>query len=445
MALQAKTDANTQMRNIIIAIIIASTILIGSYYYFRPTAPTIGSEKAAVQHVTLYHYFSGALSGGVDETVKIVNDSSSQKNIIANALDHEAFKSLILSNLAKGNPPELFTYWAGTKMEELVVQGYLEPLDDIWQEHSLDPRLSSTLVEAATIYDGRKYFLPLAQHIVVFFYNVAIFEKLNIQPPKHFDELIAATAVLKNHEITPFALGAAERWPAQFWFDYLLLRTAGPEYRQSLMQGDASYLDPEVTRIYELWSELIGQGFFNADVNELDWAAATRQVCTGEAAMTLMGSWAIQELTGDPCNLEEEQEFDFFAFPPINGAVAFTSVGPVDGLVVTKDSVNKEAALQLLPLFLDAAPQRVFSKGSGAFATSLEVHDSTYTPLKQRLFQLIKNSDSWAFNYDLATSTAIADFGMDSFNELLAFPDQHYEILVNLDEQVRKVTTTKVQ
>lgn len=434
------------MRNIIIAItIVASTILIGSYYYFRPPAPTLESDTAAVEHVTLYHYFSGALSGGVDETVKIINISSDQEQIIANALDHEAFKSLILSNLAKGDPPELFTYWAGTKMEELVTQDYLEPLDDIWQEHSLDTRLSPTLVEAATVYYDKKYLLPLAQHIVVFFYNVEVFEKFNLQPPQHFDDLVVAATLLKNNGITPFTLGAVERWPAQFWFDYLLLRTAGAEYRQALMQGEASYLDPEVTRTYELWSGLIDRGFFNTDANEIGWAEAARQVCTGEAAMTLIGSWAIQELTGESCNLKEEQDFDFFAFPPINRVIALSSVGPVDGLVVTKDSVNKDAALQLLPRFLDAVPQQVFSKGSGAFATSIEVQDSAYSPLKQRLFQLIKNSDSWAFNYDLATSTAIADFGMDSFNELLAFPDQHYEILINLDEQVRNLSTTQAQ
>lgn len=430
------------MRNVITGIIVvALIILVGSYYYFRPASPLIEPGTATVQHVSLYHYFSGALSGGVDETVNIINSSSNQGKIVANALDHEAFKSLIISNLAKGDPPELFTYWAGLKTQELVAQGYLEPLDDIWRDHSIDARLSSTLVETAAVYDDKKYFLPLDQHIVVFFYNVAVFEKLNIQPPEHFDELIAAAAIIKDQGITPFALGAVERWPAQFWFDYLLLRTAGPDYREALMQGEASYLDPQVVEAYEQWANVIRSGFFNADANEIDWAAATRQVCTGEAAMTLMGTWTIQEFTGDPCNLAEEEDFDFFAFPQINREVVYSSVGPVDGLVVTKDSNNKDIALKLLPHFLDSEPQQAFSRGSGAFATSLDVQESAYSPLKQRLFQLIKNSDQWASNYDLATSPAVADFGMDSFNELLAFPDQYYEILINLDLQVQSLIT----
>lgn len=426
------------MRNSIVAIIVVSMIiLISSISYFRPFSSVVEPEITPVEHVSLYHYFSGALGGGVEETVNIINGYSDQEKIIASALDHEAFKSLIISNLAKGDPPELFTYWAGTKTQELVAQGYLEPLDDVWQTYSIGSRLSSSLVETAAVYEGHKYFLPLDQHIVVFFYNVAVFEQFEIQPPEHFSELVSAAALLKGRGVTPFALGAVERWPAQFWFDYLLLRTAGPGYRDSLMQGEARYLDPQVVSVYKQWAELIRRGFFNTDANALDWAAAVRKVCTGEAAMTLMGSWAIQEFTGDACNAQGKRDFDFFAFPRIKENISNTSIGPVDGLVVTKKSANRELAKKLLPRFLDTSPQQAFSRGSGAFATSLDVPKSHYSPLKQRLFQHIQRSDSWAFAYDLSTSPSIADFGLDSFTELLAFPDQYLEILANLDQQAQ--------
>ena len=59
---------------------------------------------------------------------------------------------------------------------------------------------------------------------------------------------MAACKTLKGAGVKPFALGSKNRWPAQFWFDYILLRTAGPEYRAKLMAGEASYTDPEVMR-----------------------------------------------------------------------------------------------------------------------------------------------------------------------------------------------------
>ena len=62
----------------------------------------------------------------------------------------------------------------------------------------------------------------------------------------------------------PISLGSMNRWPAQFWFDYLLLRTAGPEYRAKLMAGEAAYTDPEVVRAMELWAELANAELLHA-------------------------------------------------------------------------------------------------------------------------------------------------------------------------------------
>ena len=72
---------------------------------------------------------------------------------------------------------------------------------------------------------------------------------------------------LKEQGVTPIALGSISKWPAQFWFDYLLLRTAGPEYRAQLMAGEASYTDPEVVRAMELWAELAALDCFTEDAN----------------------------------------------------------------------------------------------------------------------------------------------------------------------------------
>ncbi len=62
--------------------------------------------------------------------------------------------------------------------------------------------------------------------------------------------------------IVPISLGSMNQWPAQFWFDYLILRTAGAEYRAKLMAGEAAYTDPEVVRAMELWAELVDAGCF---------------------------------------------------------------------------------------------------------------------------------------------------------------------------------------
>ncbi len=49
-----------------------------------------------------------------------VNAGQSNFEVSARALNHEAFKSMIHTALDKGNPPELFAYWAGARVQNLV-------------------------------------------------------------------------------------------------------------------------------------------------------------------------------------------------------------------------------------------------------------------------------------------------------------------------------------
>lgn len=402
-----------------------------------PTSPQRGAP------ISLFHYFSGSLSGGLTAMIDTVNRRNPDQKVLPQPLDHEAFKSMILSTLIKGTPPELFTYWAGAKTQDLVDQGKLEPIDDIWQATPLTSRFTTPVTQAASTYNGRKYLLPITQHFVVFFYNKQLFNRQQLTAPSSWPELTALAAELKNRGITPFALGAKERWPAQFWFDYLLLRTAGPEYRQALMEGKAAYTDREVAKAYAMWAALIKAGYFNGDANTIDWAEATELVCSGQAAMTLMGTWAIQAFTAGKCGLAEETGFDFFIFPRIDPDIPEVAVGPVDGIVLTKASANHEYAKTVLSYFSEREPQQRLSEGSGAFAPSSEVPEQSYSPLRQRIHAASQASSHWAFNYDLATQGDIADKGMDSFNELIAFPDQSEEILEYLETAVATIRSTR--
>jgi len=401
----------------------------------------IASPAKPSQQIRLYHYFSGPLSGAMTETLAAINSGDSEDLVVAHALDHEAFKSMIHVTLAKEKPPELFSYWAGAKTQALVDQGKLEPINDIWPSTPFADRARTPMTEAASTYNNNKYLLPIIEHFIVFFYNKRLFAREGFSAPNSWTELLDLAEKLKSRGLIPFALGAKERWPAQFWFDYLLLRTAGPTYRQALMETRAKYTDPEVRTVYAMWGTLLQKGYFNQNANDLDWTEATHQVCSGEAAMTLMGTWAIPFLGGEKCGLAEESGFDFFVFPTIIDTIPKVALGPVDGIVLAKNSVGQQPAKTVLRSFAKAAAQMRLSAGSGGFAPNSLVPRDFYSPLRQRIRKESTGASHWAFNYDLATASAIADKGLDSFNEIIAFPDQTAEILANLQNEVDKIST----
>ncbi|QOX77558.1 extracellular solute-binding protein [Trichlorobacter lovleyi] len=371
--------------------------------------------------ITFLHYFTDSMNGGLDDMAKIFNSQNSRYDLKPIPLDHESFKTSIRHNLEAGNPPDLYSYWAGARTASIIE--YLEPIDDVWAQTRLDERFSPAVIKAACEYNGKKYFIPLTQHYIGFFYNKKVFAAHGLTPPKTWKEFLNVCAILKSKGITPIALGAREKWPAQFWFDLLLLRTAPYEFRQALMQGKIGYQDPRVSAVFEQWQQLIQKGYFNRNLNDLSWdSGANELVYTGKAAMTLMGTWVIGYFTNTSHKWVAGKDFDFFPFPIIDPTLPLVSMGPIDGLVVPRKATNKDGAKQVMAFLTAAAPQEALSKGSGALAPSRTVPVSFYGDIQRRVLQEIARSSHFAFNYDLSTPPEIAEIGLNAFTEFLEFP-----------------------
>ncbi len=391
------------------------------------------TPAATRKRVTFLHYFSDTLSGGIDDMVKAFNAQQSRYEIAVTPLEMEAFKTSIRKTLEAGNPPDLYSYWAGARVVSVLDK--LQPIDDVWTSGSFDRLFSPMIVESACTYEGKKYLLPITQHLVCFFYNRSVFEKLSLKPPATWDEFLATCEAIKKAGIVPIALGSKAPWPAQFWFDYLLLRTAPFEYRQRLTRGEAHYTDPEVKRVCELWKQIVTSGYFNADATKIMWdTGANEMVYQGKAAMTLMGTWVIGSYCGEAHQWECGVDFDYFMFPTINNDVPPVALGPIDGLVIPKNALNPRGAKETIRLLAGAGNQAIMSRGSGAFAPNLTVASSTYCDLQERIRKDLEKCRSWAFNYDLAVPPAVADLGLEAFNEFLEFPELHEEIFRRLEQ-----------
>lgn len=375
------------------------------------------------------HYWTGGLSGGIHEMGQAFNRTGPEYPVETKGFDHEAFKVSISPMLAGGSPPDMFSYWAGAKVQALVKENYLAPIDTVWSEAKLDRVFPKSVAKACT-YFGHKYALPLTQHYVGLFYNKKIFARHNITPPENWEQFIAACDKLKGAGIIPIAMGSRERWPAQFWFDYLLLRTAGPEYRQRLMNGLASYTDPEVKQVFKVWKSLLQAAHFNPSPNLLNWTDAAKLVHSGEAAMTLMGTWTIGLFDGQ-LGWKQGEDYDFFPFPAMNSDIPMTALGPIDVIVVPRQGRPTQVNA-VLSYFSKPGPQMEMSKGSGALSPSRSIPSSFYTELQQRIATHVRKTPYWAFNYDLATPPRMAEHGLNTFKNFIYAPDSYNQILIDL-------------
>jgi len=390
---------------------------------FALAVPALSDHGGAL---VFLHYWTGPLSGGIDDMTRTFNRSHPDIKFKATGFEHESFKVGIQAMLAGETPPDMFSYWAGARVKALVDKGLLAPIDDIWASTGLDSVFPPSVSRAST-YDGHKYALPVTQHYVAFFYNKQIFRKYGLEPPTDWTQFLAACKTLKENGVTPIALGSRERWPAQFWFDYLLLKTAGPSYRDRLMRGDASYTDPEVMHAFAMWRDLLRAGYFNSGPNNLDWAEAAQLVHSGQAAMTLMGTWIIGLYDGS-MGWKQGEGYDFFPFPTITADVPQTCLGPIDVIVVPRRG-HPHMAKPAAAYFASTDPQMEMSRGSGALAPSSKVPQSFYSPLQRRILETIRATPQWAFNYDLATPPPVAEIGLNAFRTFINTPDRFESIL----------------
>lgn len=379
--------------------------------------------------ITISHYFSdelgqAALNGPFDRF-----EAETGFRLVPSNTGHEDFKTNILVRAAGNSLPDVFSYWAGAGTQNLVDSEALRPIDDIWAEFNLDSVVASSIAEGATKYDGKRYLIPFNYHYAGFFYNTEVMAKAGItEMPEDWSGFTAMISQLQDAGITPFALGSQNRWPAQFWFDYILLRTAGPEYRAELMSGDASYDDPEVIRAMGIWSDLFDQNAFAPNSNAQSWTDAANRVARGQAAMTLMGTWITGYWNG--LGLEPVADYDVFPFPEIDAGVPDAVVGPVDGLVMADNAENVEGAKAFLGhMMADSDIQQSWTGDYGALSANMNVDTSQFNAVMQKAVQLVAESEAFAFNYDLATPPAVAEVGLSMFAEFVNDPSDYERLM----------------
>ena len=394
---------------------------------------TLGAAAAVVaqEEVNISHYFSGELNQDNLNTVMANFTEETGISVVDSPIGHEDFKAGILAGVASGVLPDVFSYWAGARVQFVVDAGALQPIDAMWDAAGLDDVVPAGVADAATLYNGERYFIPFNIHYAALFYNPKVWAEAGIEVPDTWAGLLEAFAEFEMQGIDPIALGSKFRWPGQFWFDYLLLRTAGPDYRNALMAGDASYEDAEVVHAMTVWQSLIDAGYFVDGANAYDWVDAADQVANGQAAVTLMGTWIGGYWKGQ--DLVPGEDYDFFEFPPVHPHlhidVPQAGVGPIDGWVMTANADAASAGALMEYLVSDVDTQTLWNTSYGSISPNVNVDPMAYDVVAAKAGASIANAPVYAFNYDLATTPPVAECGLDMFS---AFMDDSSDIAATL-------------
>ncbi len=135
--------------------------------------------------VTVMHYFTGELGRAALNDIFTAFQEESGLTVFDNPIGHEDFKTTILVMAAGGDLPDMFSYWAGARVQFVVDSGALAPIDDMWDANNLSDVVPASIAEGATIYNGQRYLIPFGYHYVGMFYNPTVMAQAGVTEFPH--------------------------------------------------------------------------------------------------------------------------------------------------------------------------------------------------------------------------------------------------------------------
>jgi multiple sugar transport system substrate-binding protein len=347
-----------------------------------------------------------------------------------NTFDHEGFKTSI-RNFLTADAPDVVTWYAGNRMAPFVDAGLLDDVSDVWKAEGLSKTLASAAPSMTQ--KGKQWGIPYTYYQWGVYYRKDLFDKLSIAEPKTWEQLVAASKKLKENKIAPFAIGTKATWTTGGWFDYMNLRVNGYQFHMDLTAGKVPYTDKRVKAVFDKWDDLVKPGYYMENHASYQWQEALPAFVKGEAAMYLMGNFAVAPMR--EAGLKDEQ-IGFMQFPEITKGVPMAEDAPTDTLHIPSKAKNKADARKFLAYVASAKAQSAMNKTLG----QLPVNNQATSPDDKFLkagFAMLSNAKGLAQFYDRDAPAEMAKAGMDGFQEYMIKPERREDILKRL-ESVRK-------
>jgi raffinose/stachyose/melibiose transport system substrate-binding protein len=252
-------------------------------------------------------------------------------------IQNEQLDTKLALGLESGNPPDIIQSNGGGKLRAFINAGKIQDITD-----ATKPWISTIgATGAGWMNNGKVYGIPFSLGVVGFWYNKDQFSKAGITtPPATWTDLIADIGKLKAASETPIAVGAKDKWPNAFFWDYLAVR----ECSKDVLTKAAETLkidDPCWTKAGTDLQQLVAakpfQTGFLGTPAQTGAGSSAGLIANDKAAMELQGHWDPGVMSGLTKNKDFASNLSWFPFPSIDGApgVAGAALGGGDGFSCT--------------------------------------------------------------------------------------------------------------
>ncbi|PTJ45058.1 ABC transporter substrate-binding protein [Mammaliicoccus sciuri] len=241
------------------------------------------------------------------------------------------------------------------------IKQFLQPLDGYTDKKFFDRFPESTM--NLSTYDNKIYSLPLRANTQLLFYRKDIFKKLNIEPPKTWEDLNKASAKIKKetgkYGITPYYQSGNNGQNLYMWTSYLW-GNDGDIFDKNMKPIFNNKKGVEATKEYIdlIRKDRAPKG--SVQFGEQDSRTHFKQ---GRSAMWLGWWWVYSDFNGADSAKEVQNNVGFVPVPTWKGGDKVSSISTFP-LGMMKDSKNKKDAWKFMKWLSEEENEKSIVKDS---------------------------------------------------------------------------------
>jgi raffinose/stachyose/melibiose transport system substrate-binding protein len=321
--------------------------------------------------------------------------------------DDDLYSTVGLPTLLNGkNSPDAYFEWSGARLDQRVAEGYAADISGDIESSGLKDLFTDG---AFAGYDsnGALSMIPRARDVTnVLWYNVDMFTKNGVTPPKTWDELNAACAKFVAAKVNCFVQGNKDLWTVGNWGGHIISRVTGEALYAETLQKKKPMNSPEFVKGLTVLADLAKAGYVNESVNSIADNEAASQFFQGKAAFHPIGSWLIGTQQGEAPNFK----MDFINLPAISdGAGDQNSIMAVyTGYIVNEKSTKKTEVMNFFKILYNAENAKQIAD-AGTLLLVKSLAGGALDPLTEKINALLNGATVVVAPPDTGFELPVAD------------------------------------
>ena len=346
----------------------------------------IGSVKAAEVEVT-HWWTSGGEAAAVGEFAKAFDATGHKWVDGAIAGSGDVARPIIISRILGGNPMGATQLNPGKDADDLVKAGLMLDLTELatkekWNE-ILRPK---TQMESCTV-DGKVVCVPVNLHSNQWMWtNRKVYKDAGIEPPKNWNEMVAAAPALQAKGIIPLSM--AEGWPVALMIQNLTVAIAGVDNFVAVYKGRdlAIAAGPEMAKVFQAVDA--ARKLVDPKTVVPQWNEAVGLVISGKAGANVMGDWAGGEFA--VANMKAGEDYD--CLPGLGVTPVLGTGGDVFYFPKNKDPEVEKAQLEMASMMVSKEVQVAFNLKKGSLPMRPDVDLSAANDCMKKGLEILDKS-----------------------------------------------------